>query len=240
MRHRLARLFGAAVLAMLMVLPASGIATAAEPTTATLPAIKLGCALVNPNPLGETFPNRAIVCRWVAPEGVNVAKYRLWRRVDDGPRRLLAVKRADAPLRYADFAIRTGHAYHYRVVGVGADGARVAISSAATVRVFRGPEVLRFNCFVLIDSDRRGAMCNWSDANRPAAARYVLWRSVDGGPRQAIYRVGEDGRRSFLDQDVKAGQVIRYAVVALNANGRIVGYGGPDRVVIPTWGLAAR
>ena len=83
-------------------------------------------------------------------------------------------------------------------------------------------------------------MCRWSDAVRDSAVRYVLWRSVDGGPREAIYRVHEDGRRSFLDTDVKPGQVIRYAVVALNASGRIVGYGGPDRVVIPAWALAAR
>ena len=53
-------------------------------------------------------------------------------------------------------------------------------------------------------------------------------------PREAIYRVGEDGRRSFFDTDVKPGQAIRYAVVAVNASGRIVGVGGPDRVVIPT------
>ena len=52
-------------------------------------------------------------------------------------------------------------------------------------------------------------------------------------PAQAIYRVGEDGRRAFRDRDVKPGQAIRYAVVAVNASGRIVAYGGPDRVVIP-------
>jgi hypothetical protein len=68
----------------------------------------------------------------------------------------------------------------------------------------------------------------------------VLWRSVDGGPREAVYRVGEDGRRSFFDTDVKPGQHIRYAVVAVNAHGRIVGVGGPDRVAIPAWTLAAR
>ena len=56
---------------------------------------------------------------------------------------------------------------------------------------------------------------------------------MDGGPRQAVYRVHEDGRRAFRDRDVKPGQAIRYAVVAVTAGGRIVAYGGPDRVQIP-------
>jgi hypothetical protein len=64
--------------------------------------------------------------------------------------------------------------------------------------------------------------------------RYVLYRSVDGGARAKIYRTGLDGRRVFLDQDVAAGQTIRYAVVALTARGRVVGVGGPDTVVVPT------
>ena len=83
------------------------------------PEIKLGCALVNPNPLSPTFPNRAIVCRWAPPENVAIRAYRVWRSVDAGPRRLLATRPSDEPHRYADFAIRSGHAYHYVVVGIG-------------------------------------------------------------------------------------------------------------------------
>jgi hypothetical protein len=238
---RLARLVGAAILAMLLVLPATGVAGAATPTTATpLPEIKLGCALVVPNPLSPTFPNRAVVCRWAPPDGVAIRAYRVWRAVDAGPRQLLATIPSGAPHRYADFAIRSGHAYHYVVVGLGPDGSRVARSHVVTVRVGRPVEFLRFNCLIIIDGAHRGVQCRWSDALRPAARRYVLWRSVDGAAREAIYRTGEDGRRSFFDTDVKPGQHIRYAVVALDANGRIVSFGGPDRVLIPSWTLAAR
>ena len=116
----------------------------------------------------------------------------------------------------------------------------MARSHVVTVRVGRAAEALRFNCLIIIDGAHRGVQCRWSDALRPAAERYVLWRSVDGAAREAIYRVGEDGRRSFFDTDVKPGQHIRYAVVALDANGRVVGFGGPDRVLIPSWTLAAR
>lgn len=239
-RTRLVRLAGAAILAMLLVLPTSGIATATTPST-PLPAIKLGCALVVPNPLQPIFPNRAITCRFEPPAGVAIKAFRVWKAVDAGPRHLLKVIPADAKHAFSDFVIRTGHTYRYFVAGIGAEGTRVAKSNIVSVHVGRPAEILRFNCAILIDANRHGALCRWSDALRPVAARYVLFRSVDGGPRQAIYRVGEDGRRSFLDQDVKPGQVIRYAVVALNANGRVVGFGGPDRVVIPNWAaLTAR
>jgi hypothetical protein len=237
---RLARLVGAAILAMLLVLPATAMASAATPTTATLPEISLGCALVTPNPLSPTFPNRAVVCRWAPPAAVTIRAYRVWRAVDAGPRRLLATIPSGAAHRYADFAIRSGHAYHYFVAGIGQDGSRVAKSPVVTVRVGRPAEFLRFNCLIIIDGAHRGVLCRWSDALRPAARRYVLWRSVDGAAREAIYRTSEDGRRSFFDTDVKPGQHIRYAVVALDANGHVVGFGGPDRVLIPAWTLTAR
>jgi hypothetical protein len=102
--------------------------------------------------------------------------------------------------------------------------------------------VLKFNCFFLIDDATQGAECRWSASTRPAAVRYALYRSVDGGAREVIYRTPLNGRRSFLDVNVKAGQTVRYAVVALAADGRIVGVGGPDAVKIPevTFTAAAR
>jgi len=208
-------------------------AVAAPTATPDLAPIKLGCALLVPNPLSAIWPNRAIVCRWTAPDGVTVKTYRLWRSVDAGDRHLLAAIPGDGSRRFADRNIRTGHAYHYLVVGIGADGMRVAKSTVATVRVPRAPQPLAFNCVVVIDGGDTSARCHWSDTTRPAAVKYVLWRSVDGGPREAIYRVGEDGRRTYVDRDVKPGQTIRYAVVALDGHHRIVAFGGPDRVVIP-------
>lgn len=226
---RLARILAAALLVALM-LPQS---TLAATTTTTLPSIRLSCALVVPNPLSTTWPNRAIVCRWAAPDGVSVARYRLWRTVDGGARELVTSVRADARLRHADFNIRSGKTYRYTVVGYGADGSRVAKSAIARVYVPSAPQALWFNCVVILDAGDESVRCAWSDTTRASALRYVLYRSVHGGAREAIYRVHEDGRRSFRDWDVKPGQSIRYAVVALDASGRIVAWGGPDRVVIP-------
>lgn len=229
-RTRLTAIVAAASL-MLLLVPQVALAT---PPASTTPAeIKLSCALVVPNPLSSVAPNRAIVCRWAAPAGVAVRAYRLWRSVDAGPRHLVTTVAADAPLRFADYRIRSGHVFRYLVSGVGADGARVAASKVVAVRVGWPAQALRFNCYVVIDRGMTGALCHWSDTTRAAALRYALYRSVDGGPREAIYRTGEDGRRSFLDRNVKPGQVIRYAVVALDRYGRIVALGGPDRVVIP-------
>ena len=220
----------AAALLAALLLPQA--ALAAEPST-PLPAIKLSCALVVPNPLSAIAPNRAIVCKWRAPDGATVAKYRLWRTVDGGARQLVVVKAADARLRHADFNIRTGHTYRYLVTGVDSVGTRLR-RARSTRSTWGGPH--RRCASTASWRSTRGstsAVCRWSDTTRASAVRYVLYRSVDGGPAQAIYRVGEDGRRAFRDRDVKPGQAIRYAVVAVNASGRIVAYGGPDRVVLP-------
>ena len=234
-RTRLASVLATALFATFLVAaPALGAApraaTAATPAAEPLAEIRLGCALVIPVPR-DARP--AVVCRWAGPEGVDVRAYRLWRSVDGGPRELIARVAADEPLRHADRRIERGHAYGYRVVGIGADGSRVAISNLETVKVGRPVEELRFRCAIVLDDGLKGVACRWSEATRPAAVRYVLFRSVDGGPREKIYRTGLDGRRGFLDTDVKRGQVVRYAVVALAADGRVVSLGGPVRVVLP-------
>jgi hypothetical protein len=251
-RTRLARFLGTALLAALL-LPQAALAgspaatTAGTPsvvaTTATteLPRFRLGCALVVPNPLAATA-DRRIVCRWVAPDGVDVRAYRVWRIVDLGtgrPRHLLATIAADQPLRYADHGIKRGHSYTYRVVALGADGSRVARSNRVTVHVGRRPQVLRFNCAYVIDTDRQGVACHWSATTRRAAVRYVLYRSVDGGPREVVDRVRINGHRRFFDTDVAPGQTIRYAVVAKTRTGRVVAIGGPDTVLVPAGSLTA-
>ncbi len=236
-RSRLATLIGGVLLTALMVpsvalagtVPAPDGTTAATPTVAASPAIKLGCALVIPAPVSTT---PRIACRWTAIEGAAVAEYRVWRRVDGGTARLVA-RRGPSALRYADFNIRPGHVYTYRIVARDALGNRLGTSAAVSVRYARAPEALRFNCYYRIDAAISGVACRWAASTRPAAVRYVLFRSVDGAGREAIYRTSLDGRRSFLDTDVAGGQKIRYAVVALASNGRVVGLSRVDAVLVP-------
>ena len=233
-RTRLASILATALFATFLVAaPVLGAAprtATAAPSAEPLAEIRLGCALVIPVPR-DARP--AVVCRWAGPDGTDVRAYRLWRSVDGGPRELIARVAAGEPQRHADRRIERGHVYTYRVVGLGADGTRVAISNPDSVRVGRPVEDLRFRCAIVLDDGLQGVACRWSEATRPAAVRYVLYRSVDGAPREKIYRTGLAGRRGVLDTDVKRGQVIRYAVVALAADGRVVSLGGPVRVVLP-------
>ena len=230
-RSRLLTMLGGTLLAALLL---PSVALAGTPAAATPAAIRLNCALIIP---GGHPANERIACRWTAVTGVDVRAYRLWRIVDAGlgrPRQLVARVTPDEPLRATDHQITRGHAYTYRVVAIGTDGSRVGVSNRVTLRVGWSAEKLAFNCAYVIDTARQGVACHWEKADRPGAARYVLVRSVDNGARQPIYRTGADGRRSFFDTDVAAGQTIRYKVFALARDGRVVGVGGPDIVVVPT------
>ena len=232
-RTRLLTLLGGTLLAALLL---PSLAVAAEPTTTTpvAPTIRLHCALVIP--AGHPARER-IACGWSALTGVDVRAYRVWKTVDAGlgrPRHLLARVTPNEPLRVVDPNIRRGHTYTYRVVAIGTDGTRVGVSNAEWLRVGWSAEKIALNCAYVIDAARQGVACHWAKADRPAAARFVLVRSVDGGPRQPIYRTGADGRRSFFDTDVAAGQSIRYKVFALARDGRIVGVSRVDTVLVPT------
>lgn len=234
-RSRLVQLFGGAVLAASLILPSVAMA-ANEPTTTTLPTIPLACDLVLQNPLGTGAPREAIVCTWSAPALADVTTYRLWRVVDapnPASRTMVAAIAAAEPLRYADTAIRAGHRYSYHVVGIGSDGKRVALSAGVTVRFVRPVEQIAMSCEMATAGALSGVSCHWAASTRPAATRYVLVRSVDGAARERIYRTWIDGKRTFLDTNVTAGQSIKYAVLALAADGRVVGRGGAVVITIP-------
>lgn len=207
--------------------------------------IRLGCVLVLPDAAPTTDPvlpdvAPAIKCRWSAVDSPRVAVYQLWRVrdiQDGGARRLVARRQPGDPLRYRDTRVKAGHTYTYKVVARAASGRKIASSALVTVRIRRPDEVLRMACALGSAGDRTGVICKWSAATHPRAARYVLWRSVDGAAREKIYRTGLDGRRGFIDTDVKPGQTIRYAVVVVNRHGHKVGKGGPVVVRIPSIAL---
>jgi hypothetical protein len=233
-RSRLLTLLGGSLLAAFLLPSLAAAGTPAATTPAADPTIKLRCALVIP--AGSPARER-VGCGWSALTGVDVRAYRVWKTVDAGlgrPRHLIARVAPDEPLRIVDHHIRRGHTYTYRVVAIGTDGSRVGISNAEWLRVGWRAEKIGLNCAYVIDAARQGVACHWAKADRPGAARYVLVRSVDGGAREPIYRTGENGRRSFFDTDVAAGQSIRYKVFAIAADGRIVGVSRADTVLVPT------
>lgn len=242
-RSRLVQLIGTTLLAAALLAPSSAMASTAKPTapgagqvaiTAPILAeIKLGCSLSLLNPLGPATPHRAIVCKWAAPAGIAIAKYRVWRSVDGGTRRLMSTVTTLNPLRFVDRYVFAHHSYAYTVAGLAADGTRVAVSQRVTVRTGRAIEVVGMRCGITAVTGGKAVSCRWAAATRPAAVRYVLIRSVDGAARTTIYRTPRSGIRSFVDTAVASGQTIRYAVLALSSTGRVVSRGGPIVVQVP-------
>ncbi len=209
--------------------------------------IRLGCVLVQPEAPAVTdsavaVADAVVECRWSAADSSRVRVYQLLRTrdaADGGNRRLMARVRAGSSLAYTDARVAPGHTYTYKVVARTASGRRIAVSRPVVVRVPVPDEVLRLACAVDETAVEPGVTCKWSDATHPRAARYVLWRSVDGGARERIYRTGLDGRLRFTDTEVKPGQTIRYAVVVKSRAGHRVGLGGPVVVEIPAVEAAA-
>ncbi len=92
-------------------------------------------------------------------------------------------------------------------------------------------EVLRMACETA-DGEEEGRThvgCRWRAATSDQAAGYQLWRIVDRGERALVARGGLDmlGARDVVPADAK---VVRYAVLALNEDGRVVGQSRVQRI----------
>lgn len=242
-RSRLVQLVGSTLLAAALLVPSSAMATTVQPTApgagqAAIPApilaeIKLGCSLTLLNPLGPATPHRAVVCKWAAPAGITIAKYRVWRSVDGHTRRLMSTVTTLNPLRFVDRYVFANHSYTYTVVGLAADGTRVAVSHRVTIKTGRAIETIGMRCGITAITGGKAVSCRWAAATRPAVVRYVLIRSLDGAAREAVYRTPRSGIRSFVDTKIASGQTIRYAVLGLSSTGRVLSRGGPIVVQVP-------
>ncbi len=123
------------------------------------------------------------------------------------------------------------------------DRARVAaeVADARPVderpeRPTRDLEVLRLACGIADDDQADDATrvhigCRWRAATSERAAGYQLWRIVDRGERELVARGGLDllGARDVVAAD---SHLVRYAVIAVDENGRRVGQSRVERVVI--------
>lgn len=93
-------------------------------------------------------------------------------------------------------------------------------------------EVLRLRCEAA-DGDATDTRitigCRWREAQSERAAGYQLWRIVDRGHRELVARGGLDmlGHRDVVAAD---SHLVRYAVIAVDENGRRVGQSRVERV----------
>lgn len=82
-------------------------------------------------------------------------------------------------------------------------------------------EVLHIKC-AQIEPGVAAVECAWRPATHPKAVGYQLWRIIDRGHRELIWRGGL-GATSHVSRVPTDASVARYAVLAMNENGRIVG-----------------
>lgn len=70
------------------------------------------------------------------------------------------------------------------------------------------------------------ARCAWRPTNSEAAIGYQLWRIVDRGDRELVWRGGldETSARDALPADTT---IVRYAVLAVDEEGEVVGQSRP-------------
>ncbi len=72
-------------------------------------------------------------------------------------------------------------------------------------------------------------VCEWRPTEARTAVGYQLWRIVDRGDRELVWRGGLDTTR-VVDEVPADAKVVRYAVLAIDESGRIVGRSRPVRV----------
>ena len=187
--------------------------------------LRLACA--------QRAESATVVCEWSTVDRARA--YRLWRVADPGTgdaRTVIAVVEAGAPPRHVDETVEPGHRYVYAVEAVSADGSSLGLSEPVLVEVGPRDHRLRMACELTTTDAGRGIGCRWSEADVPGAAGWLLWRSVDGGERGVIARIGLDERPGYLDREVAAGHSYRYVLQLVNAEGSPIGSSEPVLVEV--------
>lgn len=189
--------------------------------------LRLACDAV------DTDRHAGISCEWSQSEHPRFAGYVLIRSNGD-ERTTVFETREVAATRFLDEEVRRGVRYTYAVQVVDAHGNVIGAGGPSTAGLPPiADKTLRFDCALTSDGDQRGVGCKWSEATHPDARGYVLYRSVDHGAREELFRTGVDGTRRFFDTNIASGHLYTYAVVLLNGSGEAIGGGGPVRVAVP-------
>jgi hypothetical protein len=177
-------------------------------------------------------PGPGVACRWSASHHPRFAGYRLVR--GDGEQRTVVFRTRDVEVvRHLDTTVELGQRYRYVIQVLDAHGNVIGDGGPAVAGVPKPPrQEMRFACERASDGEHRGIACRWGEADGPVRG-YVLYRSIDHGPREAIYRTGPDGRLGHVDAPLRPGHRYTYAVVALDGDGEVIGQGGPITIGIP-------
>jgi hypothetical protein len=169
-----------------------------------------------------------VACEWSKTTSRAAAGYALVRT--DGDTRTTVFTTRDLATTVAvDTNIRIGVTYGYSVLVLDENGRTIGRGGPVRAGV-KAPdpdpeiEVLTMHCEAA--DHVLAARCEWRTATSRAAVGYQLWRIVNRGEREQVWRGGLDhtAARDVLPDDTI---VVRYAVLAVDKNGDVVGQSRP-------------
>jgi hypothetical protein len=222
----------AAIIATVMALLLSTVGTAAAQDAvvddvADAERLRLSCA---PQTIGH---RDGVKCKWSASTQHHIRAYQLYRIVVGDARELIATIGPDDRLMHFDPRVSAPSTIIYGVVGLNRNGRVVAIGGPERVVLEKRVEELRFVCRRDSIEGERGILCRWSRSQQRETRGYLVYRSIDGAEREVIAHVGLDARRANFDTEIIPGAVHIYYVAAVDADGEVIGIGGPERVRWP-------
>jgi hypothetical protein len=92
-------------------------------------------------------------------------------------------------------------------------------------------QTFTLKCGTAMLADGRGAAsCGWSESTAPNFHHYRLTRELVGTPRQTIFTTEDRGKHSWGDIGLTPGSEYSYIIEAYDADGHLIGRGGPVHV----------
>jgi hypothetical protein len=182
----------------------------------------------------STDDGLVVGCAWSAPSEAGAAGLELLRLdpATDQHRRVIFRTGDLGVTSHTDGEVRPGHRYAYVVRAVDERGRVVARSRTQWVEVPQ-PDVgvLRLACALGPAQEAIG--CEWSRPASRDAWVVTLWRSIDGGGREAVERFRPSRPNTYRERVPAGASEVTYAVIATSERDRIVARSRPETVRIP-------
>ena len=185
-----------------------------------------------------------VICKWTRPSVSTAKVLVLERNSGEG---FEPIWRTDnlRRRRYFDAKVEPGQRYRYRVrvydareqlvAASRANGAIVPVPDFDIMKLRCAGDIIPVRDALTADIAHPGqkvAKCEWSEIDGDVRA-YQLWRIVNRGHRELVGTYGADTlqARDSLPRDA---HVVRYAVLALDHDGHIIGRSRVAKVRFPT------
>jgi hypothetical protein len=120
---------------------------------------------------------------------------------------------------------------------VNGGGQPVGQSDVVSVKVGPRPDerpaAMKLECKPLVIGDQPPKVgCRWSPSESEQFAGYRLVRGEEGGTRHVVFETRDRSLTHAVDERVEVGHTYKYAVLAVDGEGRVIGAGGPITVTV--------